>query len=83
MTALEQQIAVILSAAASAPHGVCVQTNDPARARLAFYKVRRDLADSEHQLLQIRVSPDSADGELWIIRPPTVTISYADSATLL
>lgn len=68
MTALELQCAAILRAASEAHVGIVVHTNDVARARAMFYRVRKLLGDTTLDQLSIRVSPDGPDNELWIIR---------------
>jgi hypothetical protein len=67
-TMLELQCATILNAAASADLGIVVKTNDPYKARYSLYNTRKLLGDFTHKELQIRVSPNDADGEIWIIK---------------
>jgi hypothetical protein len=74
-SSLDMQCRAILYAAASAEIGIVVRTNDPVRARLALYKVRRELGDTELAKLQIRVSPTDSEHEIWIIRNASVTVS--------
>jgi hypothetical protein len=76
-TALEVQCATILYAAKDAELGLIIKTNNPYKARASLYKARRDLGDVELAKLQIRVSPDDSEGELWILRespPPTISL---------
>jgi hypothetical protein len=57
----------VLNAAASAELGLVIRTNDPVRARTALYSARLKIADTELQGLQIRVSPNDPEGEIWLI----------------
>jgi hypothetical protein len=67
MNANETQCAMILSSAASATHGIVVYTMMRPRPGHALpcspYGRRVEL-----QPLQIRVSPDDSEHELWIVR---------------
>jgi hypothetical protein len=65
---LETQCAHILNTAKDATFGIIVKTNNPTKARAAFYRTRKLLGDVELDPLHIRVSPDDSEGELWIIR---------------
>lgn len=68
MTQLDMQCLTILQAAACADIGLCVKTNDPYKARASLYKFRKDIGDVTLTSLQIRVSPNDSEGEIWILR---------------
>lgn len=68
LSPLELQVSTILLAAASATFGLVVKTNSPFKARAILYRIRKELGDSTLDGLHIRVSPDDAEGALWIIR---------------
>lgn len=79
LSPLDLQCIAILREALSATYGVVVATSNAARARTAFYAARNKIRDSELAQLQIRVSPDDSEGELWIIRAqPTVSLAATD-----
>jgi hypothetical protein len=65
----------VLNAAASAELGLVIRTNDPVRARTALYSARLKIADTELQGLQIRVSPNDPEGEIWLINTARVNRS--------
>lgn len=70
MTPVETQAAMILNTAATAPFGIAVRVSNVYVARAVLYRVRKLLGDSALAQLQIRVSPDDAEGELWLVRKP-------------
>ena len=80
MNVLDTQCLTILQAAASAEIGLCIKTNDPYKARASLYRFRKDLGDHELKQLQIRVSPNDSEGELWIIRNVNAALSITDLA---
>jgi hypothetical protein len=65
----------VLNAAASAELGLVIRTNDPVRARTALYSARLKIADTELQGLQIRVSPNDPEGEIWLINTARINRS--------
>jgi hypothetical protein len=76
VNAIETQCAMILNEAKSTAHGLVVRTSDAYRARATFYRVRRMVGDIELSKLQIRVSPDDSEHELWIIRLDAVAPTF-------
>ena len=66
-TMIEVQCGMVLQTALEAELAIRVKTNNPARARLSLYNTRKALGNIEFAQLQIRISPDAPDGELWII----------------
>jgi|HubBroStandDraft_2_1064218.scaffolds.fasta_scaffold437544_2 hypothetical protein len=68
MTPLDLQCTMLLQTASSTALGLVVVTNDPIRARATLYRVRRTLDDPTLASLQIRVSPDNAEHEIWLVR---------------
>ena len=68
MTPTETQCAMILDAAKASAYGLVIGTSNAAKARASLYRVRNMLGDTELRELQIRVSPDDSEHELWIIR---------------
>lgn len=72
MNANEIQCSIVLTSASTAAHGLVVYTNDAARARAMLYRVRRMLGDITLKNLQVRVSPDDSEHELWIVRRETM-----------
>lgn len=78
---LEIQCSTILYAAISAEFGLVIKTNNPYKARASLYKVRRDLGDTELAALQIRVSPNDSEGEIWLLRQKvTPSVNLQDLA---
>jgi hypothetical protein len=69
---LDLQCTMLLQAAATAALGLVIVTNDPIKARATLYKVRQTLADPTLDALQIRVSPDNAEKEIWLLRKDQV-----------
>lgn len=67
-TALDINCHMVLMAASTAELGIVLTTNDPPKARACLYKFRRDFGDPTFADLHIRVSPNNAEGELWILR---------------
>lgn len=67
-TLVELQCNAILTAAASADIGICVTTDNVNRARQCLYRFRKELGDPTFENLQIRVSPNNTEREIWIIR---------------
>lgn len=65
---LDLQCTTILYAASSAELGLVIKTNDPYKARQSFYKVRQTLGDADLAGLQIRVSPNDPEHEIWLLR---------------
>lgn len=82
MTPLEIQCHTILLAASTAEFGLVVKTNDPYRARASLYGFRTKLGDPELATLQIRVSPNDSEQEIWIIRPAAVAPTFAMESLL-
>lgn len=80
MTNLELQCATILREARSATHGVVVLTNDPAKARATFYRVRKMLGDVDLAEIQIRVSPNDTEHELWLINRSGIGPTFSPNA---
>jgi hypothetical protein len=66
-TMIEVQCGMILQTAINAELAIRVKTNNPTRARLSLYNTRKALGNVEFAQLQIRVSPDDPEGEIWII----------------
>ena len=75
MNALDMQCLTVLQAAAAAEIGLCVKTNDPYKARASLYRFRKSLGDATLATLQIRVSPNDSEGEIWILRNPNAVVS--------
>lgn len=73
MNSLDMQCHTVLLAAASAEVGLVLRTNDPYRARASLYRFRNAIGDAELRGLQIRVSPDDSEHEIWIIRQASPT----------
>lgn len=76
----------ILEQAAVSPFGVVIKTNSPIRARAAIYEVRKITGDSRFTELQIRVSPDDAEGEIWLLhsaKRPKATLPVLPNSSLL
>jgi hypothetical protein len=71
---------MILNAALTSALGIVVRTNDAAKARATLYRVRKLLGDVELGQLQIRVSPDDSEHELWIIRKTEVGPTFDPNA---
>ena len=67
-SSLEIQCSTILYAAISAEFGLVIKTNNPYKARASLYKTRRAIGDTELAKLQIRVSPNNSEGEIWLLR---------------
>lgn len=63
---LRNQCAEILSQALATEIGLVVRTNDTERAKLAFYKFRKELGETEFRRIQIKFSPTNPDEELWL-----------------
>jgi hypothetical protein len=78
---LDTQCLAILQAAASSTLGLVIHTNNPAKARQALYRVRKDFGDATMAELTIRAAPDDANTKLWIFRrtavAPTIDLSAA------
>ena len=68
MTPQEQQCISILNSAATSTYGIVVKTSNAMKTRAALYRARIIIGDSEMKKLQIRVSPDDSEHEVWIIR---------------
>lgn len=68
MSALEAQCQLVLMAAASSSVGIVVVTSNPVKARAALYTTRRKLGGVDYANLQVRVSPDHPERELWLIK---------------
>jgi hypothetical protein len=76
-TALELAARDILEAAASSATGIRCRILTPVgidsvtptlRAKQVLYRFRRELGDPRYAQIQIRLSPDDPDNELWLIR---------------
>jgi hypothetical protein len=75
---VDTQCHAILYAALGAELGIVLRTNNPVKARATLYTARRTLGDTELANLQIRVSPNDSEHEIWIIRKdniPSVDLS--------
>lgn len=86
MNAIDTQCLSVLQAAASSAVGLCIRTNNAFKARAELYRFRKDFGDPELRSLQIRVSPNDSENELWILRPDkinAVTVSLSTSANLI
>lgn len=68
LSPLEVQCAQILNSALNSTYGLVVRTSSAAKARATFYRTRSILGDATFQDIQIRVSPDDSECELWLIR---------------
>lgn len=68
LSSLDLQCTMLLQTAATAAIGLVIQTNDPIRARATLYRVRKALGDPTLTSLQIRISPDDAAHEIWLLR---------------
>jgi hypothetical protein len=68
LTPLETQCATILAEALTSTYGLVLRTSNPVRARAALYQTRKKLGDAALDALQVRVSPDDAECEIWLIR---------------
>ena len=75
MTPVELQCIEIMRSALTATYGLVVFTNDAAKARATFYRARQLLGDREFSTLQIRVSPDDSEHELWLLRTQGATLN--------
>lgn len=81
MNALDMQCLTVLEAARDSDIGLCIKTNDPYKARASLYKFRKDLGDVTLTSLQIRVSPNNSENEIWILKPnlgATVAVNSMD-----
>jgi len=58
----------LLSSVLDTPYGIVVYTNDAHRARAEIYRVRKLIANPRFYEIQIRVSPDDSEHEIWLIR---------------
>ena len=71
---LDLQCLTILQEAISSEFGLVIRTSDPMKARASLYKARKDLVsvgfpvDPAMAFLQIRVSPDDSENEVWLLR---------------
>lgn len=65
---LEIQAAAVLYAAIETPNGIVVRTDNVYRARAVLYRFRKELGDLTLAELQVRISPDDPEHELWLIR---------------
>ena len=68
LNAQETLASMILDAAATAPLGIVVSTNDPYKARATIYTTRQKLGNPLYAEIQIKVSPDNPEREIWLIR---------------
>jgi hypothetical protein len=59
--------------------GLVVRTNDPVKARASLYHTRKLLGDTALSTLQIRVSPNDSEHEIWVLRMGVVTPLAADA----
>lgn len=85
-TPLEQQCSTILYAASSSTFGLVLKTDDPMEARASLYHTRQLIGDPILASLQIRVSPDDSEHEIWLIRKkraPVLTLSNIPPEDLL
>lgn len=76
---IDIQSHAILSAAASAEHGLLLTTNDPIRARQQLYRYRKAVGDVAFADIAIRTSPDNPETELWLLRSVKVTMTFTMS----
>jgi hypothetical protein len=67
LSAAELNCLTVLQAAATTDLGLIVKTNNPTRARAMLYVVRQKVGDTQLADIQIRVSPDDPEGEIWLI----------------
>ena len=86
-TMLDLQCHAILTAATSAELGIVVTTDDPIRARASLYKFRSSFPDPSFAEVQIRVSPNDSEREIWLIKKeavaPTVNLVPSNVSDLL
>lgn len=81
MTPENMQCLAVLTAAASSTVGIVVTTNNPTKARQTLYRFRKELCDPTFDDLQLRVSPDDSEHQLWVLRKVEVnkpTVSFSD-----
>lgn len=81
----ETQALAILQAAAASTLGIVLRTSNPTRARQILYRVRTEFASAAFSKLQLRVSPDDAENEIWILHPAALvpTVMFDFDQTLL
>lgn len=74
---LELAAFAALRAACDAEHGVILRVEVPPgitavtpalRAKQVLYRFRSELNDAEFKQIQIRLSPDKPDTELWLVK---------------
>jgi hypothetical protein len=70
-SALDQHCITILYAVASSGFGLVIYTDDPVKARYTLYRVRKEVGDVVLANIQIRVSPNDSEHELWLLRMDT------------
>lgn len=68
MTALREQSAAILNRALLAEIGIIVRTDNAMRAKAVLYRFRKELGDPNLMKLQLRLSPDAPDTDIWVFR---------------
>jgi hypothetical protein len=67
-----------LSAGADAQTGYRIGTEDSFQARMLLYKFRSKYPNAKYANLQIRISPDNPEYELWILNSDKEQISSED-----
>ena len=80
-TPQDYQCLAILQSIAASPHGQVIRTNNPAKARQVLYNFRKEFGDPTFADLQMRVSPDNTECEIWFIKKnsaPVVNIASMD-----
>lgn len=78
----EDELRSILYTALAEPVGVVLRTSNTERARQRLYKARRDTADPDLEVLQIRLSPVE-DGDLIICKGAPKAKAAAKAAPLV
>lgn len=58
----------VLYAAVAAEVGIVVRTESALRAKAILYRFRQEIGDPILSSIQIRLSPDDPDHELWLIK---------------
>ena len=81
-TLLELASLAILNACVASDHGIIIKietrgetdVNTPAlRAKQTLYRFRKESGNPEYKNIQIRLSPDNPDTELWLLKQPDET----------
>jgi len=61
----------VLYAALAAEVGLVVKVESTLRAKAVLYALRKRLGDPALDVLQVRLSPDDPDHELWLVKMGT------------